>query len=135
MKETHKRLYANIVQNLAICSTADRAKVGCLLLKDGRIISTGYNGQLPGEPHDIIMQDGHDISTCHAEMNAICNAAKLGISLYNCEAFITHSPCQLCTKLLIMSGIKKVYYLKPYRIDENPFIHLLELEEIQDGFE
>lgn len=130
MKENHILLYKKIVKELASFSTADRAKVGCLILKDDRIVSTGYNGQLPGEPHETIMKDGHDISTIHAEQNVICNAAKNGISLKDCVAFVTHSPCQSCTKLLIMSGIKKVYYLEPYRINENPFFNKIEMEEI-----
>jgi dCMP deaminase len=131
IKETQKELFSKLVETLGSFSTADRAQVGCIILKDGRIVSTGYNGQLPGQPHDMIMQNGHDISTVHAEQNAICSAAKNGVSLKDCEAFVTHSPCQLCTKLLIMSGIKKVYYLKPYRIDENPFFELIETEEVK----
>jgi dCMP deaminase len=77
------------------------------------------------------MQDGHDISTIHAEQNAICNAAKNGISLKGCSAFVTHSPCQACTKLLIMCGIEKVFYLEPYRMEENPFKHKIPMEEIK----
>jgi dCMP deaminase len=74
------------------------------------------------------MVGGHDISTVHAEMNIITFAAKQGISTKGCDVVITHSPCQVCTKLLIQSGIKKIYYLEPYRINENPFLHLIKME-------
>lgn len=131
MKDRHKLLFSMLTKNLSEFSTDKRAQVGCILLKDGRVISTGYNGQLPGQPHISIMQNDHDISTVHAEQNAICNAAKNGISLKDCEAFVTHSPCQQCTKLLIMAGIKKVYYLEEYKTEENPFLELIETEEVK----
>jgi dCMP deaminase len=67
----HEKLYKAIVTTLSECSKADRARVSCIILKDDRIICTGYNGQLPGQPHEKIMQDGHDISTLHAEQNAL----------------------------------------------------------------
>ena len=122
--------YAIIAEQLATFSTADRAKVGALLIKNGRIVSTGYNGQLPGEPHKALMFGGHDISTVHAEQNAICFAAKNGISTNDCEMIITHTPCSTCTKILLQAGINKVYIIHSYRESENPFLDKLDVEKI-----
>lgn len=131
MKKSHKKLYIDIVENLRMMSSDSREKVGAILLKNGRIVATGYNGQLPGQPHKPIMQNTHDIGTVHSEQNLICFCAKEGISTEGTEIIVSHSPCQVCTKLLIMSGVKKVYYMKAYRIDENPFRDLIEMEQIK----
>jgi dCMP deaminase len=129
----HLDLYKDVVKLLANASKDKRLKVGAILLKDGRIVATGYNGQIRGQPHDPIMQDGHDISTVHSEMNIIAFCSKQGISTNDCMMLTTHSPCQICTKLMIQAGIKKVYYIEPYRIDENPFLKLIEHEQVEDG--
>lgn len=122
--------------DLSSRGTCDRAYVGCVITKDNRVISTGYNGSLPGQPHcnekGHLLVNNHCVRTTHAEMNALMFAAKEGISLKNSEIYITHSPCVLCTKLIIMSGIKKIYYNKEYKIDENPFINLIEIEKIEN---
>lgn len=124
----HKELYTEIVKMLAQSSKDPRLKVGAILLKDGRIVATGYNGQLRGHPHKPLMIGGHDISTVHAEMNVISFCSKNGISTDGCEMITTHSPCQICTKLIVQAGIKKVYYIEPYRIEENPFIKYVAAE-------
>jgi dCMP deaminase len=132
MKESHKIKYAKIVKLLATFSSADRLHVGALLLKDGRIISTGYNGHLPGREHKTLLVDNHDVSTSHAEQNTIANCARIGIPTESCELFVTHFPCQLCTKLAIMCGIKKIYYISDYRNAENPFFKEIEMEKIDE---
>lgn len=98
-------------------SSCDRLHVGCVLVRDTRIISMGYNGFLPGRPHDSIVRDGHEQATIHAEQNAITDCSRRGISCNNATAYITHYPCINCFKILAASGIKKVVYLHDYKND------------------
>lgn len=109
--------YKNIVNLTAERSVCPRLQVGCLLIKDNRIISQGYNGYLSGCPHDPIIKDGHNIGTIHAEQNAIVDCAKRGVSSNLCTAFITHYPCFNCFKLLIASGINEIKYCNDYNND------------------
>ena len=114
--------FMDIAQIVASRSTCDRAFVGCLIVnEDNRIVSTGYNGSIAGQPHcdDIghTMRDGHCIATIHSEMNALLYCAKEGISVKGCRCFVTHFPCLNCTKALIQAGIVAIYYHEAYRID------------------
>ena len=103
-------------------STCDRAFVGCVLVKDKRVIATGYNGALSGLSDCITsghyLRDNHCIRTMHSESNAVAQCAKLGISWYHATAYVTHFPCLNCTKTLIQSGIDKIVYYHPYKIDD-----------------
>ena len=110
--------FKEIVTITAKRSSCSRLNVGCLLVKNNRIISQGYNGHLPGLPHESIMENGHEIATVHAEQNAICDCAKRGVSSIGCTAYITHYPCIICTRLLLASGIKDIKYLEDYKNDE-----------------
>ena len=92
-------------------------KVGCLLVYENRIIAQGYNGFLPGCPHNSVIRDNHEQATVHAEQNAICDCAKRGVSCNESVAYITHYPCLICTRLLLASGISKIYYVHEYKID------------------
>jgi len=118
-------VYINIAKEIASLSTCDRAMVGCVLVKNGRIIASGYNGSLSGHKHcdDVghMLVDGHCIRSVHAEQNALMVCAKNGIKVDGCVAVCTHSPCPICTKLLIQAGIHEIVYDQPYRIEENPF--------------
>lgn len=109
--------FSEIVQVTAKRSSCSRLKVGCVLVKDNRIISQGYNGFLPGCPHISIVRDEHEQATIHAEQNAITDCAKRGVSCNDSTAYITHYPCLNCCKLLLASGIKKIYYLEDYKND------------------
>ena len=71
--------FKEIVKVTSKRSACKRLKVGCLLVKDNRIISQGYNGFLPGCPHTSILRDDREQATVHAEQNAICDCAKRGI--------------------------------------------------------
>lgn len=130
-------IYKEIVEILAKQSTCDRAHVGALLLKNGRIVATGYNGSLPKAPHcnDVghFLVDDHCIRTVHAEQNVLCFCAKEGISTNGCELYVTHLPCPICTKLLVQAGITKVYYVNDYKVGENPFINFLDTEKITNN--
>ena len=99
-------------------SPCERLKVGCLLVLDNRIISQGYNGFLPGCPHDSIIRDNHEQATVHAEQNAISDCAKRGVSCLGSTAYITHFPCINCMKILCASGIKDIRYIEDYRNDD-----------------
>jgi dCMP deaminase len=98
-------------------SPCDRLKVGCVLVKDNRIISQGYNGFLPGAPHESKVVNNHEQTTVHAEQNAITDCAKRGVSSDGCDAYITHYPCVNCMKILCASGIKKIFYINDYNND------------------
>lgn len=99
-------------------SSCTRLQVGCILVKDNRIISQGYNGFLPGCPHESIVRDGHEQATVHAEQNALCDCAKRGVSCDGSIVYITHYPCVICIRLLLASGISKIYYINEYKNDE-----------------
>ena len=110
--------FKEIVQVTSKRSPCDRLKVGCLIVKDNRIISQGYNGFLPGCPHKSIVRDDHEQATINAEQNALCDCAKRGVSCNNATAYITHYPCLICTRLLIASGICEIKYIDDYRNDD-----------------
>jgi len=104
-------------------STCDRARVGCVIAINGHILSTGYNGSLPNQPHcddaGHLMKEGHCIRTVHAEMNAIAWAARKGISIEGVAIFCTHFPCRLCAQTIISAGIVQLHYINDYRLDTN----------------
>ena len=105
---------------LASCrSPCERLHVGCVIVKDNRVISTGYNGFISGAPHESIIKDGHEQATVHAEQNAIADAAKRGVSVDKSTIYITHYPCINCCKMICASGIKQIIYHSDYRNDEN----------------
>ena len=98
--------------------TCGRLRVGIIAVKDNRQIASGYNGALPGDPHcgnTICDMSQACTRTIHAEQNMIYFAAKHGISLEGATCFVTHSPCSVCARALIMAGVRKLYYAKKYR--------------------
>ena len=106
---------------LSLRSTCTRLEVGATLVNDRRIVAGGYNGAVSGDNHCIdhgcYVVDGHCIRTIHAEMNALLQCAKLGISTDGAEIYVTHFPCLHCTKAILQAGIKKIYYLHDYHND------------------
>jgi dCMP deaminase len=99
-------------------SPCERLKVGCVLVKENRIISQGYNGFLPGCPHDSIVIDNHEQATVHAEQNAISDCAKRGVNCSNSIAYISHYPCIICARILLASGISEIKYINDYKNNE-----------------
>ena len=104
--------------------TCNRASVGAVISKDGRIISTGYVGAPGGLPHCTIVgcelgPGGGCERTVHAEANAIAFAARAGISTNEADLHCTHSPCGSCAKFIINAGIVRVVYDSEYR-DKKP---------------
>lgn len=115
MKLKHKLAYMQTAKIFANLSSATLAKVGCIIVKNDRIISIGYNGTPSGwnnECEQLIdnkLVSKHEV--IHAEANAICKLAKSNESGENAIAFITVAPCIECAKLLYQSGIKEIYYI------------------------
>ncbi|MDA3130764.1 ComE operon protein 2 [Aliibacillus thermotolerans] len=103
---------------LALRSTCPRLAVGATIVRSNRIIAGGYNGSISGGEHctdaGCYVVDNHCIRTIHAEMNALLQCAKFGVSTEGAEMYVTHFPCVHCTKSIIQSGIKKVSYAKDY---------------------
>ncbi len=99
-------------------SPCERLQVGCVLVKENRIVSQGYNGFLPGCPHQSIVRNNHEQATVHAEQNAIADCAKRGVDCNNSTAYITHYPCIICTRILLAAGISKIKYIHDYKNDE-----------------
>lgn len=110
--------FSKICELVSQRSPCERLKVGCVIVKDKRIVATGYNGFLPGGNHISVVRDNHEQATVHAEQNCITDCAKRGISTNNSIAYITHYPCVHCFKLLVSSGIKEINYLNDYKNDE-----------------
>ena len=92
-----------------------RAKVGAILVKDNRIISTGYNGKPSGWNDNDCTGDCKGCKeTIHAEINTIIFAAKNGMSTKDCVLYVTHSPCQSCCLAIIQAGIKVIFFEELY---------------------
>ncbi|TFB24866.1 ComE operon protein 2 [Filobacillus milosensis] len=104
---------------LALRSTCERLAVGATIVRDKRVIAGGYNGSVSGSVHCIDegckVIDGHCVRTIHAEINAILQCAKFGVPTEGAEIYVTHFPCLNCTKTIIQSGIRKVYYAQDYK--------------------
>ena len=113
--------FSKFAELTATRSTCTRLHVGCILVKNNRIVSQGYNGFLSGCSHESHVIDGHEVATIHAEQNAIVDCAKRGVSCDNCTAYITHYPCVNCAKLLLSSGIKEILYINDYH--NNDLVH------------
>ena len=111
--------FHDIVVLTATRSSCKKLNVGCLLVKNNRIVAQGYNGHLPGLPHDSILENDHEIATIHAEQNALVDCAKRGVSCDECIAYITHYPCVNCCKLLLASGITQIKYIEDYNNNPN----------------
>lgn len=118
-----------ITRQVAERSTCTRAKVGAVIVRDRSILATGYNGAPAGMPHCTDVgclvyrsqtPDGEVEENCfrtiHAEMNAIAQAARNGSAIRDAAAYITHSPCFHCLKTLVNTGIRTVFFEKPYKL-------------------
>jgi dCMP deaminase len=119
MKEKYLYAYMKTAKVFADCSTASKLKVGCIAVKEDRIISIGLNGTPNG--WNNICEDNTNKTlpeVLHAESNMLMKLAKTNGGAEHAIVFITHSPCMECAKLLYQSGISKVYYETPYRSDD-----------------
>ena len=121
-RPTWDEYFLDIAFSVAERSTCDRAHVGAVLVRDKRILATGYNGSPAGLPHcdevGHLMIDGHCVRTLHAEQNAIIQSALHGVSSEAATAYVTHQPCLTCAKMLINAGVERVVYAGDY-LDDN----------------
>lgn len=119
--------FIGLVDEVAKRATCDRGKSGAIIVKDKRILCTGYVGTPPGFPHcdevghllkKVIDEDGtvrqHCVRTIHAEQNAISQAARYGIPLDGTTLYCTMEPCRVCAMLIISVGVKKVVVKRRY---------------------
>jgi len=104
-------------------SPCERLHVGSVVVKNNRLISMGYNGYISGAPHISRVQDNHEQSIIHSEVNALSDCAKRGVSLEGAKIYVTHYPCILCFRSLAACGIKEVVYLDNY--NNNPVVQEL----------
>ena len=121
--------FLEIANLVATRSTCLRRKVGAVIVKDKRILATGYNGAPQGLPHcldigclreklNIPRGERHELCRgIHAEQNAIIQAATSGTNIEGSILYSTHFPCSLCMKMIINSGIRKIFYLEGYPDD------------------
>ena len=108
-------VFMNITKEVATLSHCVRFKVGAVLVKDGNIISMGYNGTPAGMDNCCEKDNVTTPHVIHGEVNAILKAAKNGTSVNGGTLYLTLSPCLDCSKLILQSGIKRVVYLTAYR--------------------
>lgn len=115
--------FINIAHEIATASKCVSKKVGAVIVKNGRILSTGYNGTPPGYTNccdhwgDKYTHEHHDWSKTyeiHAEMNAIIWAAREGICIKDATIYVTLEPCSECSKNIIASGIERIVYDRSY---------------------
>lgn len=127
-RPTWDEYFFNLMKSVAQRATCDRGKTACVIVKDKQILATGYVGSAPGEKHcdevghlmkTVIHEDGskseHCVRTIHAEQNAICQAARKGVSLDGATMYCKMSPCRACAMMIVQSGIKEVKALKRYQ--------------------
>ena len=124
--ENWDQTFINIANIISKHSTCIRVNVGVVIVRDGRILSTGYNGAPPGMKHcleigcirdELKIPSGTRAEICraiHAEQNAIIQCAAYGLSSQNSTIYITHQPCTICTKILIGAGVERIVYDMPY---------------------
>ena len=110
-----EKVYMEVAYQFAKCSYAERRQVGAVIVKDGQIISFGYNGTPNGFDNCCEVNDTTKREVLHAESNAISKVAQSTISSTGATLYVTTSPCFDCSKLIIQSGIKKVYWTEAYR--------------------
>jgi len=108
-------VFINIAKEVGSLSHCTRSKVGAVLVKDGNVISFGYNGTPAGMDNGCEENNVTKDEVIHAEMNSILKAAKSGNSVEGSTLYLTLSPCKECSKLILQSGVKKVVYLNTYR--------------------
>jgi dCMP deaminase len=118
--------FMKIADDVATRSTCMRRSVGALIVKDKRILSTGYNGAPTNISHctsetclrtkyNVPSGERHELCRgLHAEQNAIIQAAFHGVSIRDATIYITHQPCSICTKMIINAGINKIICRSPY---------------------
>jgi dCMP deaminase len=119
--------FLDIMKTVSERATCDRGRASCVFVKDKQILVTGYVGSPIGMPHcdevghqlkKMIHEDGHITEHCvrtvHAEQNAICQAARRGVSLEDSTVYVNMTPCRTCAMLLINTGVKRIVAQNKY---------------------
>jgi dCMP deaminase len=119
--------FLGLVDEVASRATCDRGRSGCVVVRNKRIICTGYVGSPSGLPHcdeaghllkKMVDEDGtvrqHCVRTIHAEQNAICQAAHYGLPLEDTTLYCTMEPCRVCAMLIASVGIRRVVAKRRY---------------------
>ncbi len=147
--------FLGLIDHVATRATCDRGKSGCVVAKGERVLCTGYVGSPPGLAHcddvghlmrKVIDEDGntrqHCVRTVHAEQNAICQAARSGISIDGATLYATMEPCRVCAMLIVSVGIKRVVCRRRYHagqdtrdIFKQARVELVVLEDAVQGYE
>ncbi len=144
--------FLGLMDEVGTRATCNRGRSGCIIVRDRQIVCTGYVGSPPGFPHcdevghlmkEVVEEDGkskmHCVRTIHAEQNAICQAAKYGISLKGSTLYCKMEPCRVCAMLIISVGITKVIAKKKYHAAQETremFAHArIELIVVEDKVE
>ena len=122
--------FLTITRQVAERSTCNRAKVGAVIVREKNILATGYNGAPAGLPHCTDVgclvytsrtPTGETEENCfrciHAEINAIAQAARQGTAIREADIYVTHTPCIHCFKTIVNTGIRRVFYEKPYKLE------------------
>jgi len=116
---TRNEYYMELAEIAAKRSSCSRASVWAVIVKDWVVVTTWYNWAAKWESDCLeewcIIDCWHCVRSIHAEENAIINCAKIWVSLKDSEIYVTHYPCNLCSRKIINAWIKKVYYQKPYQ--------------------
>lgn len=119
--------FLEIMNTVAKRATCDRGRSGCVIAKNKQVLATGYVGSPVGLPHcddaghdirtvldSIGKSSNHCVRTIHAEQNAICQAAKLGVSIEGATLYCRMTPCRVCAMMIINCGIKRVVCERRY---------------------
>ena len=138
IRPTWDEYFMEVARTIAKRATCDRGRSGCVIARDNQILVTGYVGSPSGLPHS---DDGtvtqHCVRTVHAEQNAICQAAKRGISIDGGTVYCKMTPCRTCAMLIINCGIKRVVCEKHYH-DETDSMKMfaqagIKIEHLEDS--
>lgn len=115
-QERYDRAYMRMAQEWSKLSHCTRKKVGALIVREGMIISDGYNGTPTGFSNDC--EDANGLThwyVLHAEANAIMKVARSTNNARGATLYLTHSPCKECSKLILQAGIKRLVFLDAYK--------------------
>jgi dCMP deaminase len=127
IRPTWDEYFMEVTRAIAKRATCDRGRSGCVIARDRQLLVTGYVGSPVGQPHcddvghemkKVVHEDGsisqHCVRTVHAEQNAICQAAKLGVSINGGTLYCKMTPCKTCAMLIVNCGIKRVVCERKY---------------------
>jgi len=115
MRISRHEMMMRMAETVAMRGTCERLQVGAVIARDGRSISTGYNGNVANVAHCKHDDDTPCSTAMHAEANAIAYAARNGVATSDAYLYTTHMPCFDCARLIINAGIRAVIYYIPYR--------------------